>query len=309
MMTRTLLRNALLSASAVLVLAGPLAIAETVSPAQFEQLTQAAETSQYAVDYTPVATFMGAFATEERGRTKIAYAAIASEGGPFMAQYVRYLSNVPVTSLSRDDQLAYWLNTRNFLIVQAMAEAPNRRRLARLRGTVEAPGTMWTDKLITVEGVELSIDDIEQGILLAGFNDDANILYGLYQGTKSGPSFPKEAFTGGAVRAQLASLGSDFVNSRSGVKAGRSKVEVPAIYDWYGEALFGGDVAARNTHLVGLSTGTRAERLSAASEFKSRKFSYSSDELVIRQQNVASSGNNNVGDGGFGGGGGGGGGS
>ncbi len=290
-MARQILKTTVLAASTLFMLAGPLATADTtLSSADVTQLTQAAETSQTAIDYSPIAQFNRAFVSEQRGRMKIAYSAVASDGAAFMKQYMRYLSNVPVTSLSRDDQLAYWLNTRNLMIVQAMAEAPNRRRLARLRGTADAPGSMWTEKRITVEGVELSIDDVERGILISNFNDDPNILYGLYQGTTSGPSFPAEAFTGETVRTQLVSLGQDFVNSRSGVKAGRSKVEVPAIYDWYGQALFNGDTAARTEHLTSLASGTRAERLAAASEFQIRKFGYSGDELVVRQQNVASGG-------------------
>jgi len=303
-MSKTPLKTILLGASAALLLGGPLAIADTISPVQVEQLTQASETSQYTVNYSPIADFTRAFTTEQRGRIKIAYASVASDGAAFMDRYVQYLANVPVTSLSRDDQLAYWLNTRNMLIVQAMSETRNRRRMANHRGTADNPGAMWSEKVITVEGVELSIDDIERGIVLASFNDDANVLYGLYQGSAGGASFPDAAFTGATVRAQLEGLGRNFVNSRSGVKASRSKVEVPAIYDWYGEALFGGDTDARTAHLVGLAEGTRAERLAVATEFKARKFSYSSDELVIRQQNISGATGYSGGAGGGGGGGG-----
>lgn len=308
-MPRQTLRNTLLAASAALMLGSPLAAADTtLSPTELTQLTEVAETSQTSVDYGPIAEFNSVFVDEQRGRNKIAYAAVKTDGAVFMAQYMRYLSNIQVTSLSRDDQLAYWLNTRNFMIIHAMAEAPNRRRLNNLRGSADAPGSMWTQKRITVEGVELSIDDIEQGILLSSFNDDPNVLYGLYQGTTSGPTYPQQAFTGSTVRSQLVSLGQAFVNSRSGVKASRSKVEVPAIYDWYDDALFGGDVDTRNQHLIGLSDGRRAERLSTATQFKTRKFGYSGDELVIRQQNLAT-GAASAGGGGGGGYGGGGGGS
>lgn len=300
------LKTALLGASAAFILGGPLAVAETISPTEVEQLVQVAETSQVAVDYSPISNFSNAFGTEQRGRMKIAYAAVATDGAAFMATYMRYLENIPVTSLSRDDQLAYWLNTRNMLVVTAMAESRNRRRLARERGTAAEPGPMWTEKRIVVEGVELSIDDIERGIILAHFNDDANVLYGLYQGTAGGASFPEAGFTGAAVRTQLEDMGRTFVNSRSGVKAGRSKIEVPAIYDWYSDALFGGDTEARNAHLISLSNESRAGRLASATEFKSRKFSYSNDELVIRQQNLQTGASGFGGGGNAGGGGGGG---
>ena len=305
-MLRSPLKTVLLGASAALLLGGPLAIAETISSTEVEQLTQASETSQLAVSYQPIADFNNVFATEQRGRMKIAYAAVATDGAQFMAQYTQYLSNIPVTSLSRDDQLAYWLNTRNWLVVEAMAESRNRRRVSQHRGTAAEPGAMWTEKRITVEGVELSIDDIERGIIMTSFNDDPNVLYGLYQGSTGGASFPKEAFTGAEVRTQLEESGREFVNSRSGVKASRSKIQVPAIYDWYSEALFGGDTEARNAHLLSLSNETRAARFATATEFKSRKYTYAHEEFTVRQQG-ASAGNTGGG-GGFGGGGGGGGG-
>ena len=301
----TKLKTVLLGASAAFLLGLPAGLAEPLSSDQVAQLTQVSETSQLAVDYSPWAQFTQAFTSEERGRTKIAYASVATDGSAFMAQYMRYLSNVSVTTLNRDEQLAYWLNTRNLMIVDAMAETRNRRRVSSHRGTATEPGDMWTEKRITVEGVELSIDDIERGIILTSFNDDPNVLYGLYQGSRGGASFPKAAFTGANVRTQLEAQGRDFVNSRSGVKAGRSKVEVPAIYDWYDEALFGGDTAARTAHLVGLSDEQRASRLSEATEFKTRKYSYSGDELVIRQQSIDSGSNGGFGGGGGGGGGGG----
>ncbi|MEO9971965.1 MAG: DUF547 domain-containing protein [Hyphomonadaceae bacterium] len=300
-MLRSPLKTALLGASAALLLGGPLAVAETISSTEVQQLTQVAETSQVAVSYQPITDFTSVFATEQRGRMKIAYATVATDGAEFMAQYTQYLSNIAATSLSRDDQLAYWLNTRNWLVVQAMSESRNRRRVSRHRGTAAEPGEMWAEKRITVEGVELSIDDIERGIILTSFNDDPNVLYGLYQGSAGGASFPKEAFTGAAVRTQLEDMGREFVNSRSGVKASRSKIEVPAIYDWYSEALFGGDVEARNAHLISLSNETRAERFATATQFKSRKYSYSNDEFVVRQQGVSASSSGNTGGGGGGG--------
>ena len=298
-MKRTSLKSILLAASFAVSLGPVTAIADTAEPAALTQFTAHADTSGYAVRYQPIAQFTQAFAQEERGRTKIAYAAVNQQGMRFLTQYVRYLQDVPVEQLSRDDQLAFWLNTRNMLIVQAMTESNSRRRMQRNRGTAAEPGEMWTEARINIDGVDLSINDIEQGIILANWADTPNVIYGLYQGTQGGASYPAQGFSGANVHAELEELGRDFVNSRSGIRIRRSKAQIPAIYDWYGDAFFGSDQDALVAHLTSLSSADTSTKLAAATSFESRKFNYSSDEFVIRQQSAPSTG-------GFSGGGGGG---
>ena len=96
------------------------------------------------------------------------------------------------------------------------------------------------------------------------------------------------------------------------MKIRRSKAEVPAIIDWYSADVFGGDQAAARLHVASLLGSENATKFNAATQFETRKFSYSSDELIIRQQSGFDSGSSegrNVGGAGnssFGGGGGGG---
>lgn len=292
-------KQALFVAGAALVFGAPTALAQDANFAKFEV---AAETSGYNVEYKPLNDFMGAYSREERGRTKLAYASFGDTGTRFLRQYVGYLDGVPVTSLTRDEQLAYWLNTRNILIVQGMAEARNRRKVKAQRGTFAAPGDFWTTKRIEVQGEQLSIDDIERNIILANFADNPNVIYGLYQASDGGASMPNKAYTAATVDGQLEELGRKFINSSKGVKIRRSKVQIPEIYSWYSDAVFGGDQDALNAHLTGLMAAKTVEKFSKASQFESRSFGYSSDELVIRQQQQSASG---AGGGGGGGGGGG----
>lgn len=271
-----------ISIIALLATSAAPAIAESIS----EKFAASAATSQAQVDYRPIGQFTDAFCTVERSRVQCAYDAMGQQGERFLNRYESYLSNVPVSRLSKDDQLAYWLNTRNMLVVHAIAESKSRRSLKDGRGTFAAPGEMWTKKRISVEGVELSIQDIESDILLANF-DDANLIYGMYQGTKGGPAMQKTGFTGDSVHADLAALGKSFVNSRNGVRVKKGKADINAIYDWYGPALFDGDDAKFKAHLASHATGKRASGLSGVAEFKTAKFSYSTDNFIIRQQSAA----------------------
>ena len=279
---QTTLKAVLLAASSALLLAVPAGFADDAG--SIAQFSTSAEVSDYNVDYSPIQKFSNAFVDEQRGRTKVAFEPVGQQGKAFLIGYMRYLSNVPVSTMSRNDQLAYWLNTHNMMVVDAMIGAKSRRRMSSLRGTPDAPGTMWIEKRITVEGVELSIQDIEQNIILANFADKPNAIFGLYQGTSGGPTFQEAGFSAANLDTELAAAGRDFVSSKNGVKISRGKAELPAIVGWYQDAVFGGDPAVAAKHLATLTDAGKAAELAGVTEFKTKKFSYSSDELAVRRQ-------------------------
>lgn len=284
MSPQTHLKSTILAGLMSLAFATPVAFAQDPVLNDFAQFSTAAEASSVAVNYEPVDQLLGAFTDENRGRMDVAYAAIDDRVQGALDTYIDYLAIVPVTQLSREDQLAYWLNTRNVLIISAMAESRSRRRMSSDRGTFAEPGEMWTEKRITVEGAELSIDDIERGIVLANFSDNPNVIYGLYQGSQGGASLPMQAYEGTSVQADLKALGAGFVNSREGVKVRRSNAQVPAIYSWYSDYVFDSDLGAMKAHLIELAADDLAADILGAESIGVRKFSYKADELIIRQQ-------------------------
>lgn len=302
-MTYRLLKTLILTATSAGLLAAPSAFA--ASTGAFAQFNSSTTTSSVNVDYSPIMKFSEAFGVEERGRTKISYSAVEQQGQRFLNAYINRLSNVAVSSLSRNDQLAYWLNTHNMLVMQAMTDPKARRSMKKSRGTADAPGAMWTQKRITVQGVELSLHDIEKNIIVANFADKPNAVFGLYQGTKGSPAFMGDGFNGATLDAELAEAGKAHL--KKNFKAKGSKAQIPAVMQWYAADLFGDDNDALRTHLVSLSSEKNAKKLANVTEFEARKFSYSSDEFVARQQVDTSL--SNSGGGGFSGGGGGGGGS
>jgi len=298
MTSKNVLKTILLTATSVAFFAAPAAFA--ADPGSFDKFATSAPTSSVNVDYTPIQQFSNAFGQERSGRTKISYSAVEQQGQRFLNLYMQRLASVQVSSLSRNDQLTYWLNTHNMLVMQAMTDSKARRDMSKARGTADAPGPMWTQKRITVQGVELSLHDIEKNIIVANFADKPNAVFGLYQGTKGSPPFKGDGFSAATLDADLAAAGKKHVKDHLKVKG--SKAQIPAVMQWYAADLFDGDQDALRTHMVSLSSDKNAKKLSGVTEFEARKFSYSSDEYVIRQQQASrgSSGN-----GGFGGGGGG----
>lgn len=302
MTSKNVLKTILLTATTMAMFAAPATFAAEAG--SFDKFSTSSPTSSVNVDYSPIKQFSDVFGKKERGRTKISYAAVEQKGQNFLRVYLSRLANVQVSSLSRDDQLAYWLNTHNMLVMQAMTNPKERRDMSKARGTADAPGEMWTQKRITVQGTELSLHDIEKNIIVANFADKPNAVFGLYQGTKGSPAFKADGFTGATLDADLAEAGQDHVKDHLKVKG--PKAQIPAVMHWYAADLFGGDQDALRAQLVSLSSEKNAKKLSGATTFEARKFSYSSDELIIRQQSNLDniSGNSSFSDGGGGGGGG-----
>jgi len=280
MTSRNVLKEILLTATAAAVFAAPAAYA--ADPGSFDKFSTSSPTSSVTVDYSPIKQFSEAFGREDRGRTKISYAAVEQQGQNFLTAVMARFAAVQVSSLSRDDQLAYWLNTHNMLVMQAMTDSKARRNMSTARGTADAPGEMWTKKRITVQGTDLSLHDIEKNIIVANFADKPNAVFGLYQGTKGSPAFKGDGFHGATLDADLAAAGQAHVKNHLKVKG--SKAQIPAVMYWYVADLFGGDQDALRAQLVSLSSEKNAKKLSEVTKFETRKFSYSSDELIIRRQ-------------------------
>jgi len=262
------------------------AIARTVTAEaadDFDAFAAHDENSKARIDHGAFAQILDAFGVMERGRLQIYYSALRQQGLPYLERYISGLANLPVSSLSRSEQMAYWLNLRNALVLESIAAKSTNRKFKSSRGDALSPGEAWTQKRVSVSGVSLSIQDIEKGILLRQFADP-NLLYGLYQGSKGGPALSRDPFSGSNVRFQLRQLGIDYVNAGRAVRVKSGEARVPALYQWYIYDLFDGEDQAVIAHLKGLAETRLALSLQDAYSLseKSPRFSYNLDEYEVR---------------------------
>jgi hypothetical protein len=253
------------------LLVGLGAIGISARAADWSQFKAGAERSAFRVDYRPVAQFTKNFSVQDGARRPVAYPLVKTNGISLLVRYTGYLENQDVAKLDRDAQLAYWLNVRNLLVVQAVADLERGSDFATARGTGIAPGPVWTQPRFTIGDVTLSIDDIERRILVAGW-DDPRILYGLYQGTESGPAFPAAAFEGDTVYAQLDAAAQQFTNSDAGVRVSWSKARLSPVYDWYKREFFGDDDARLRAHLAAYLEEGLAKKFGKAKKLTMQDF-------------------------------------
>jgi len=250
---------------------------------KFDVFTVYDEANTQFIGYDEFDTFLKHFGVKRGKRLNMHYSAMRPQGVVFLDSYRDALGGVSPSKMSRQEQLAYWLNLRNLLVIRAIAVDSPGRSLKGERGDHADPGEMWTRRRLTIEGVSLSIDDIERHIILRNF-DDPNIIYGLYQGVKGGPALWNKGFRGATVHQELEALGKTYVNDGGVIRVRSNEVRVPLVFHWYKQALFNGEDSKVIEHLTAIAKPQLGASLGAITSLGKQKFSYSLDEHQVRQQ-------------------------
>ncbi len=138
----------------------------------------------------------------------------------YRADLERVGSELDLTAIPRNEQLAFWINLHNVAVIEA---------LARQYPLSEADASLDDTKVVTVGGVDLSPRDIREGIVYPNWNDP-KVMYGFWRGAIGGPSIQRLAYTGGNVDALLSLSAEEFVNSLRGVERWGGALRVSPIY-------------------------------------------------------------------------------
>ncbi|MEP0068645.1 DUF547 domain-containing protein [Pyruvatibacter sp.] len=177
------------------------------------------------------------------------YAAVTADDRTALEAYLAEMAALPISTYSRPEQMAYWLNLYNALTVEVILE---HYPVKSIRDIDTSPGWFadgpWDQKLIRVENEDLTLNDIEHRILRPIWKD-ARIHYGVNCASIGCPDLQLDAFTGSNLDAMLDAAARDYVNDVRGVSLSGDRVQVSSIYDWFFED-FGGTEESLLTHLI-----------------------------------------------------------
>lgn len=137
----------------------------------------------------------------------------------------------PLKKFNKNEQLAFWLNLYNVIVINKLIDEYPINNLKSLRSTNLAKKTFWTKKTTTIEGVPLSLIDIEK-ILFNNFNSPL-VVFGLFQGSIGGPRLRNEAYSSSNVWSLLESNAVEFINSNRGLRPPKGQtLTVSKFYKW-----------------------------------------------------------------------------
>lgn len=193
---------------------------------------------------------------------RVDYRGVKSNLGALRA-YLAALQAVDPVSLSRNEAHAYWINLYNAKTLEVVADAfpVTSIKKINLGGSFLFGSGPWKANLMTVNGKELSLDDVEHEIVRALFKDPMS-HYGLNCASYSCPNLATRAYTGGNINGLLRQTGIDYVNHPRGVAVSNGRITASKIYSWYAGD-FGGKSKLKD-HWAGLASPEKAAGIAAA---------------------------------------------
>ena len=162
--------------------------------------------------------------------TRVMFSFLDADVIASFTEYRKDLENtatiVDIQSLSRNEQLAYWINLHNVALVEQIANAWPIRQPREIK----VDGVPLDEaRFITVEGIKLSPRDIREKIVYRHWKDPL-VIYGFWRGEIGGPSLQKEAFNADNVGRLLQRGAADFVNSLRGTQELGGRLQVSELY-------------------------------------------------------------------------------
>ena len=197
--------------------------------------------------------FLNANISPADGIHLLNYGGVSANDKKMLDDYLTMLSKTAVSSFNRDEQRAFWINLYNALTVQTVL---NHYPVDSIRDIDISPGLFsdgpWGKKLFTVEGEELSLNDIEHQILRPIWRD-ARLHYAVNCASIGCPNLAAMAYTADNTEELLDAGSQAYINHPRGVQVKDGNLIVSSIYTWFIED-FGGDDAGVIAHLKKYAT-------------------------------------------------------
>lgn len=147
--------------------------------------------------------------------------------------YLGYIARVspeshPELFPTRDDQLAYWLNTYNALAMTAVIDRPG------LNTVVDNKIDFFYATRYKVGGRNLDLYRMENGVVRPDF-EDPRVHFALNCQSGGCPVLPSTVFPAKGLDEALDQAARDFVNNPAKVKVEGDKLSISQIFEWYAE--------------------------------------------------------------------------
>lgn len=217
------------------------------------------------IDHARWQAFLDEYVTSkgEPEQTFVAYQRVSPQALQSLRDYLADLQQVPIRSYNRSEQLAYWINLYNAKTVELILSHYPVESIRDIRFGWFSGGP-WKEKLLSVEGKPLSLDDVEHAILRPLWRDN-RIHYAVNCASIGCPNLARTAFTAGNAE-QLLQVGAiAYVNHPRGVKFNGTDAVLSSIYKWYAED-FGADFQGLKKHLMLFASPALAAKLESMSD-------------------------------------------
>ncbi|MGB0895887.1 MAG: DUF547 domain-containing protein [Flavobacteriaceae bacterium] len=142
-----------------------------------------------------------------------------------LTTYLNHLSNnPPKLTWSKNEQLAYWMNTYNAFTIKLIIDNYPIKSIKHIKKP-------WDTKFIKIGHDYMSLNDIEHNILRK--LNDPRIHFGINCASFSCPQLLNKAFTAASVHDDLDSLAHQFINDDNRNILSEDHIQLSKIFQWF----------------------------------------------------------------------------
>ena len=251
-----------LVAAALLVVAPSFALAAP-SSALLEFWNTSDEANTETIDHSAWQSLLTTYlSSHPSGVNRFDYAALkaSAEDTAKLADYLAHLQTHDPRAYARAEQKAYWINFYNALTVQVVVNAYPVDSIRDIHESWIPLSGPWDDVHAQVADQELTLNNIEHGILRPIWRDN-RIHYAVNCASYGCPNQSPTVFTAANTEELLDASARAYVNHPRGVDfVDDDFLVISSIYDWYVED-FGGNQASVLAHLIQHAEAGLAARL------------------------------------------------
>jgi len=170
---------------------------------------------------------------ESDGVNLFGYVKVTDEDRAALGRYVAYLASLDVSSLTAGQQFSFWTNLYNSLTILVILDEYPVESIRDISSSLLQRGP-WKKKLVTVDGIELSLDDIEHEILRPIFNDN-RVHYAVNCASIGCPNLQRLAFSHETLDDMLDKAAREYINHPRGVTIDQNRLMASSLFKWYAD--------------------------------------------------------------------------
>ncbi len=213
----------------------------------------------------------------DRGPNLFDYGAVTATDRQVLKGFVADMARVPISSLSRQVQIPYWVNLYNALTIDVVLD---HYPVKSIQDIDISPGFFangpWNKKLVEIESETLSLNDIEHRILRPIWRDP-RIHYVVNCAAIGCPNLETTAYRAATMEQSLEETARNYVNDPRGISIRDGRVTVSRIYDWFIED-FGDSEAGVIAHLKRYAAAPVVEQLTAIGKLHESRYDWQLNE-------------------------------
>lgn len=212
------------------------------------------------------------------GVNRVDYGALATQGRRDLQDYIAGLEALRPTEMTEPEAMAFWINLYNAVTLKVVID---HYPVDSILDIDISPGLFsfgpWDAETVAVDGVDLTLNDIEHRILRPIFRDP-RIHYAVNCASIGCPNLSRDAYSAVDLDTQLDRAARNFIDHDRALRFGEDGLTVSSIYDWFADD-FGGADAAIIAHLAAHAGPERRARLRFYTEIRGDDYDWRLNDI------------------------------